>query len=154
MMRDRARLFMIETADRLTTRHCTPSASSASTSVSSSSVSSPPVRSPCGLITTVPFSLFTCVWRSACMPFIATSPGPRVSPRSCPDRRERVVELLDRLVHVGGGRDQRRRNAEHVAVEPALADQEPALLRLLEQPRGGPGIGRAVLARLVFHQLH
>src|ERR1019366_10280555 len=50
--------------------------------------------------------------------------------------RQRLVEDLERLVHLARAHDERRRDADDVAVETALADQEAALLRLLEKAHG------------------
>src|SRR5262245_10344335 len=70
-----------------------------------------------------------------------------------PDRAEAPVELADGLVHLGRADGEGRRDAEDVPVEPALADQEPALLGLLEQAAGRLRIRGTVLLRLVLDQL-
>src|SRR5664279_3419630 len=66
---------------------------------------------------------------------------------------ERLVEDFQRLVHLAGAHDERRGDADDVAVEAAFADQEAAFLRLLEEPDGLFGRGRSVLNGLVGHEL-
>src|ERR1019366_10576561 len=67
--------------------------------------------------------------------------------------RQRLVEDLQRLVHLACAHDERRRDADDVAVEAALADQEAALFRLLEKAHGLVGRRRPVLNGLVGHEL-
>src|ERR1035441_190179 len=66
---------------------------------------------------------------------------------------ERLVEEFQRLVHLARIHDERRRDADDVAVEASFADQEAPLLRLLEEPDGLFGRGRSVLNGLVGHEL-
>src|SRR5450830_2003239 len=66
---------------------------------------------------------------------------------------QRLVEDLQRLVHLAGAHDERRGDADDVAVEAPLADQEAAFLRLLEQAYRLFGRGRPVLNGLVGHEL-
>src|SRR5512141_1036488 len=62
---------------------------------------------------------------------------------------QRLVEDLERFVHLAGAHDERRGDPDDVAVEASLADQEAAFLRLLEQPHRLFGRGRPVLNGLV-----
>src|ERR1035441_4142844 len=71
---------------------------------------------------------------------------------SCPTG-ERLVEDFQRLVHVARIHNERRRDADDVAVEAAFADEKAAFLRLFEEPNGLFGRGRPVLNGLVGHEL-
>src|SRR5512143_1098682 len=76
--------------------------------------------------------------------------GPRAHSRPA---GQRLVQDLHRLVHLAGAHDERRRDADDVAVESPLSDQEAAFLRLFEQAHRLLRRGRPVLNGLVGHEL-
>ncbi len=61
-----------------------------------------------------------------------------------------LIQQFDEIVHVGAADVHRRRDADHVAVQSALADQQAVLARGFHHLRGLRGGGRLGLA--VLHQ--
>src|ERR1043165_4034624 len=72
---------------------------------------------------------------------------------SAPQRRQRLAHDLQRFVDLARADVERWRDAEDVAVQTALAHQQPALLRLLEELARRRSVGRAIAGRLVDDQL-
>src|SRR5262245_63405906 len=60
-----------------------------------------------------------------------------------------LAEDVEGFADVGLGDRERRRDAEDIALEAAFSDQEPALLRLLEDAVAERLVGRAVTRSLV-----
>src|SRR5262245_38108543 len=70
------------------------------------------------------------------------------------ERGERLLEDLEGLLDLALRHIQRGRDAYDISPEPTATDQEPSLLRLLEEARRARGVRRAILGRFVDHELN
>src|SRR6185295_1309115 len=87
---------------------------------------------------------------NACPGPVRQAPGAPASSGGAGRLREGTVECGHQLIDLRGVDDERRSDAQAVAPQAALADEDPALARALEDARGRGGVGRLPLA----DQLH